>query len=517
MDDLRTTLATFSPDDRKEFLRFLQRQRRKEKGRKDAQLCELLWHKEDYSTADLLARLYPPDDPNATAYYALRKRLLRQVTDFLLLKQRDRDLTAASTVRGQLSLAQYLFDADIPRLAWATLRKAEKLARQNEQYELLNTVYNLQIEHAHGEHAEPLDEIIRRRNRNKPDAEEEERAAIAYSLMRARLRQARTQGRSGGVAFDQIMQDILREYDLQEAFARRPSLLYRLLSIARSAMLVRRDFASFEPFVRRVYHLMEKRHGFQPAHREYQLGLLYMIAHALYRNRRFTESVAYLEQLRGLIDSGPRSFHNEFYPRYIFLLAANLAFQRRNAESIQLLEELLRTHNLNPRDQLTGRLGLGFHYFAEGQYQRTAHTLMAIGRSDHWCEEKMGVEWLLNKNLGELLTQLELGNPDVATHRLRAVERLVRDRFGNDGGNYRYVLSYLALVRDILDDPAAASRPAFAARVAEMPRFLPLEREDLQAMSFYAWLRARMMGRPYYDVLMEVAAAQPVPAVPAAV
>ncbi|OON68357.1 tetratricopeptide repeat protein [Hymenobacter sp. CRA2] len=515
MDDLRTTLATFSPDDRKEFLRFLQRQRRKEKGRKDAQLCELLWHKRDYSTAELLAQLYPPDDPNAVAYYALRKRLLRQVTDFLLLKQRDQDLTAASTVRGQLSLAQYLFDADIPRLAWATLRKAEKLASQNEQYELLNTVYNLQIEHAHGEHAEPLDDIIRRRNRNKPAADEEERAAIAYSLMRARLRQARTQGRSGGpVAFDQIMQDILREYDLQEAFARRPSLLYRLLSIARSAMLVRRDFASFEPFVRRCYHLMEKRHGFQAAHREYQLGLLYMIAHALYRNRRFDESVQYLEQLHQLIRTGPRSHHNEFYPRYIFLLAANLAFQRRNAESIRLLEELLRTHPLNPRDQMTARLGLGFHYFAEGQFQRTSHTLMAIGRSDHWCEEKMGVEWLLNKNLGELLTQLEMGNSDVATHRLRAVERLVRDRFGADGGSYRYILSYLSLVRDILDDPSAPSQPGFAARVAEMPRFLPLEREDLQALSFYAWLRARMDGRPYYDVLVELAAAQPQAAAP---
>ncbi|KUG08001.1 hypothetical protein [Solirubrum puertoriconensis] len=511
MDDLRTTLATFSPDDRKEFLRFLQRQRRKEKGRKDAHLCELLWQKQEYDTPELLQHLYP-NEPNAVAYYALRKRLLRQVTDFLLLKQRDQDLTAASTVRGQLSLAQYLFDSGIARLAWNILRKAEKLAAQNEQYELLNTVYNLQIEYAHSEHAEPLGEILKRRNRNKPAAEEEERAAIAYSLMRQRLREARTHGRSGA-AFDQIIQDILREYDLQEAFARRPSLLYRLLSIARSAMLVRRDFASFEPFVRRCYHLMEKRHGFQAAHREYQLGLLYMIAHALYRNRRFTESVEYLGQLHQLLSTGSRSHQNEFYPRYIFLLAANLAFLRRNAESIALLEELLRTHQLSPRDHLTARLGLGFHYFAEGQYQRTNQVLLTIGRSDHWCEEKMGVEWLLNKNLGEMLTQLEMGHHDVAAHRLRAIERLVRDRFGADGGAYRYVLSYLALVRDIIENPTAARQPAFAARVAEMPRFLPLEREDLQALSFYAWLRARMMNRPYYDVLVELTAPQPAAAI----
>ncbi|WP_345227677.1 hypothetical protein [Hymenobacter koreensis] len=507
MDDLRTTLSTFSPDDRKEFLRFLQRQRRKEKGRKDAQLCELLWHKRELTTDDFLSRLYP-DEPNPVAYYALRKRLLRQVTDYLLLKQRDQDPTAAATVRGQLSLAQHLFEAGVPRLAWTTLRKAEKLASQNEQYELLNTVYNLQIEHANSEHADPIDDIIRRRNRNKPAAEEEERAAIAYSLMRQRLKQARTQGRSA-TSFDQIMQDVLREYDLQEAFGRRPSLLYRLLSIARSAMLVRRDFASFEPFVRRCYHLMEKRHGFAPAQRSYQLGLLYMLAHALYRNRHFTESVQYLEQLRQLLDSGPRSYRTEFYPRYIFLLAANYSFLRRNADSIALLEELPRTQPLNPRDQLTAQLALGFHYFAEGRYQRTNHALQTIGRSDHWCEEKMGVEWLLNKNMGEMLTQLEMGNADVAGHRLRAIERFVRDRFGPDGGSYRYVLTYLALVRDLLEDPEAVQRPEFAQRVAQMPRFLPLEREDLQALSFYAWLKARALGRPYYEILLELAETPP--------
>ncbi|WP_400193170.1 hypothetical protein [Hymenobacter sp. B81] len=507
MDDLRTTLNTLSADDRKEFLRFLQRQRRKEKGRQDVRLCELLWQLRPLGAEALITRLYP-DEPNAVAYYALRKRLLRQVTDFLLLKQRTQDPTAAATVRGQLSLAQHLFEAGVPRLAWNTLRKAEKLARYNEQYELLNTVYNLQIEHAHREHAEPIDDIIRRRNLNKPAADEEERAAIAYSLMRQRLQQARAQGRSGA-SFDQIMQDVLREYDLQEAFARRPSLLFRLLSIARSAMLVRRDFATFEPFVRRCYHLMEKRHGFAPAQRAYQLGLLYMIAHALYRNRRFTESVQYLEQLHGLLAAGTRGHRDEYYPRYIFLLAANYAFLRRNTDGIQLLKDLLRSQALDPRDQLTAQLALGFHYFAEGRFAHTNQALHAIGRSDHWCEARMGVEWLLNKNLGELLTQLEMGHADVAGHRLRALERFVRDRFGAEGGQYRYLLSYLALVRDLIGDPAAAQRPDFAARVGQMPRFLPLEREDLQALSFYAWLKARACGRPYYEVLLELAETPP--------
>jgi len=506
MDDLRTTLATFSPADRKEFTQFIQRQKRKPKGRMDLQLCELLLEPREYTTAQLLDKLYP-GEPNAVAYYALRKRLLRHLTDYLLLRQRQQDPTAASSVRGLLTLAQYLFEVGVPRLGWSMLRKAEKLARDNEQYDLLNAVYNLQIAQAGSEHADELLDIIRRHRLNKKAADEEERAGIADSLIRQRLRQARVKGRAGE-AFDGILQDVLREYDLQEAFARRPSVLYRLMSIARSAMLVRRDFVSFAPFVLRCYHLMEKRHGFLPAHRYYQLGLLYMVAHALYRTRRFQESVQYLEQLRAVLDQGgSQGYHAEWLPRYTFLLAANYAFLRRNAESIKLLEQTLRQAGtfLTTRDQLTARLGLAFHYFAEGQFSKANQALISIGRSDHWCEQEMGVEWMLNKSMGEMLVQFELGNPDLALNRLRAIERVLRERFSADGEGYAAILGYLSLVREILDDPAAARRPAFAERVSRLPAFTPLEQEDLQALSFYGWLHARMQGRPYYEVLLELA------------
>jgi hypothetical protein len=41
--------------------------------------------------------------------------------------------------------------------------------------------------------------------------------------------------------------------------------------------------------------------------------------------------------------------------------------------------------------------------------------------------------------------------------------------------------------------------------VARIPAFLSEEREDLQVISFYAWLKARVLGRPYYEVLLQLA------------
>jgi hypothetical protein len=60
-------------------------------------------------------------------------------------------------------------------------------------------------------------------------------------------------------------------------------------------------------------------------------------------------------------------------------------------------------------------------------------------------------------------------------------------------------------VHEIIDDPAVATTAAFAQRVATMPAFLNQEKEDLQIISFFAWLRARVLGRPYYEVLLQVA------------
>ena len=523
MDDLRLILLTLGPDDRRDFPHFVQRQRHQAAGRQDLRLLQLLMQARELSPAQLIAQLYP-GEPNPVAYYAVRRRLLRQLTDYLVLRQHQHDATAATTVRGQLTLAQYLLEAGVPRLAWAMLRKAEKLAQASEQYEPLNAVYNLQIQFADSSHAPPLPDIIRRRHLNKKAADEEERAGIADALLRQRLREARTKGRAA-VPFDQMVEQILKEYDLQEAFARSPSLLCRLMSIARSAMLVRRDFVGFAPFMERCYRLMERRHGFAAAHRAYQLRLLYMLAHTLYRARRFSDSVTYLEQARALLaHPETRRAAAAIGPRLTFLLAANYAFLRRNPDSIALLTETLKARPaLSETDQLTARLQLAFHQFAENQFVKANQSIVGLGRTDHWLEQHLGLEWLLKKSLGELLIYFELGHADLALARLRHLRELLHERFPAceataeqpavpAGGAYRYVLVYLSLVREILDDPDVARQPDYRTRLRQMPSLPPAESEDLQSQSFFAWLRARSEGRPYYEVLLEVAGATGAPA-----
>src|SRR5688572_17211502 len=185
MDDLKITIDTLPAEQKTEFLDFLKRNS-KTKARKDVELFQVLQQKKSYSPEELQRKVYPEAE-NSMAYYALRKRLMRQLSDFILLKRMEEDTTSASSVMGMVSLATYLFEAQVDRLAWNLLRKAEKVALENEQFDLLNNIYNLQIENADNEFADELEHIIQKRNSNKIAADKEERANIAASLIRKQL------------------------------------------------------------------------------------------------------------------------------------------------------------------------------------------------------------------------------------------------------------------------------------------------------------------------------------------
>lgn len=501
MDDLKVTIDTFSAENKKEFAYFIQRQKNK-KGRKDLELFNLLQQKKTYTSQSLIARLYP-EQPNAVAYYALRKRLMQHLTDFIVLKQMEEDPTTGSTIMGLLSLAKYLFDVRADRLAWNMLRKAEKLGTDNEQFDLLNAVYNLQIEKADNEFAEDLETIIQKRNLNKILADEDERANIANSIISKRLEIARMQGRD--LQFDTTIQEVLKTYQLTEAVSQRPALFYKLMSIARSAVLARKDFFSFEPFIINQYQQAVANHGFSQAHQYYKLKLLYMLAHVLYRNRKFIQSNVYLQELLTALQKEGKSYYTSFYARYVFLKSANEAFLHNLNQSVALLEGLLQHKSvvLSQRDILTGQLGLSFLYFAQNAYQKSYKILLHIKHSDKWCEKIMGKEWVLKKNLGELIIQYEFGNLDMALEKLKAIEKAFKTLLSQP--IYKNVAVFLQLLENLILQPDGATRKAFLKQVEEKLEFAPIGKEDLQSISYYAWLKSKMVNRSYYEVLLELA------------
>ena len=498
MDNLKTIIHTLGKEDVREFRIFINRQKSK-RNRKDLELFEILTEEVDYKPDVIIQRLY--GKRNKEAYHALRKRLIKHLMDFIVLKRMDADTTAASSVMGMLTLARYLFDKKSRRLAWSYVRKAEELAESNEQYELLNSIYNLMIEESGSEHADDLHDIIAKRNKNKEHADEDERAIIANSIIRQKLREVRLEGTQ--IDFDGIIEKIYAEYDLTDVVHKRPRLLYSTLSIARSAILAKKDFTSFEPFIIGHYDEIKRELGFSKSTHFYKLSFLYVIAHVLYRNKKFEEALAYTEELGSEIEAFSKSHFNIFYPRYTLLLAALKSYTGKAQESADLVANFLASKKyLSTQDLLNAKVNQAVYHFQLEQFKEANKLLMGIHHTDRWLEKKMGMEWVFKKGLIEVIVQTEMRNDDIALNRIRSLERYFGRLFNQPP--YDRAKRFMQYVRAYLNDPIKVTEQEFIDKAESDLVIQEREEEDIQAMTFYSWLKSKMYQKNYYEVLVSM-------------
>ncbi|MDX2246404.1 MAG: hypothetical protein SF052_06500 [Bacteroidia bacterium] len=500
MDKLKTIIATFSPEDQKELCLFVQRQKKK-KNRKDLDLLNILRKEQDFPPEVILQKLYP-DSNNQVAYHALRKRLMRHLNEFILLKQMDEDPSTASSVMGMISMARYLFEKRVDKLGWDIIRKAESVALENEHFDLLNNIYNLQIEKSGHETADAWEDILLKRERNKLRAEEDEKAALANNHIKHKLAEIRMKGISPD--FDHTIREVLEKYQLSEAVNNHPRLFFNLMSITRSMVIARQDYYNFEPLVMAGFLEMEARHLFSGPHHVCKLELLYMIAHVLYRNKKFDESLKWLEKMAYALEEHHKSHYYLFYPRYAMLKAVNFTFTYRVKEAIPLLEDMLQNPELRlqTQDILNARLNMGYYSFLAGDKTGAVRAGIEMQHSDKWLEKKMGKEWVLKKNLSEMILQYELGNYDFSRGKIRTIEKNFPDLLKLPA--YQKVTVYLSFVRRMISNPGAEISPDFYEEVKDSFYYVPVVQENIHVMGFYGWLKARMTQRNFYEVLMEL-------------
>ena len=62
----------------------------------------------------------------------------------------------------------------------------------------------------------------------------------------------------------------------------------------------------------------------------------------------------------------------------------------------------------------------------------------------------------------------------------------------------------MKLIKAFFDQPILVSKPEFMEKVDASLEFLPFEEEDLQAVSFYAWLKSKMLKKSYYEALLQL-------------
>jgi hypothetical protein len=488
MDTLQVAIQGLDQDERRDFRIFIERQRSR-KNRKDLLLFEILREEIPQKPRAIASRLHTP--VNMNAYH---------VQAFITLKMMDHDDSPSTNIAGMLAVAKHLLAKNKAEVAAKYLHKAAQLAESNDVFDQLDNILNLQIRYAQ-ELKLDAHELIRRWNDHREKAELEERVNMAYCLIRQKLDDVKAGADEEDL--QTLVTQSLNELQIDEKAISRPALMYTIVAMTRSAIISSKSYHLFEPYVIQSYEQVLSSGEFKRKDHSYELWFLYMISHALYRNRKFEKALFYLEKFRIAIDNYGGSFFNRFYPKYVMLKASLLSFTEENKSAILLLESSLKGSaiKMSMGDRLNMIINLTVYQFQGENYRQANRTLINIGHTDLWLEQKMGKEWRFKKNLIEIILQIELGNTEIALTRIKTAERYFKNFLGHAA--YQRAAVFLRFIKVVIERPEEVTTPEFEKIVDGVIERLPGDKEDIQAMTFYCWLKSKMLKQPYYPTLIE--------------
>ncbi|MEW4924402.1 hypothetical protein [Algibacter sp. 2305UL17-15] len=491
MNDLNSIVSAFSKEEQQRFITYLEK-KNKRSDTKNTQLFKLL-KDGNLNSEDICFKLY--GSPNKAAYHALRKRLFQSIISFSANSSlEDENSIHMEIIKYILAARNYLQQKHY-KTAYKILNKAEGIALEHHLFALLNEIYHTQIQFAHACPSIDLDELISKFNSNKEKHQLEAHLNIAYSKIKHRLAHDDTSD------FQTILKNTLEEFNLDIIDKLSFKALYQLISIVSVSAFATNGYLKIESFLISSYTSIAsyKDREKQPF---YHIQILYLIANTLFRNKKFDDSQFYLKLMNEQMLQQKGKYQNTFQLKYHLLLSLNYNFTNKQDTAISLIRPFLKTKHPDIESLLDLHLSLVMFYFQKEDFKSAHHILSKFYHSDNWYTEKAGVEWVIKKNLIELLLHIELGNIDLVASKLLSFKR----------NHYNYlksidqhrVITFLELVNVYYKNPENVGLIEFQTLVETSFDWIEPQQEDIFVMSFYAWLKSKMHKESIYFTTMEL-------------
>lgn len=495
MDDIKLISNLLSGRERQAFLRYMDVERVRNE-RKDVDLFHDLLNEtngeEKFKTVQ-----------QRDSYHQNRKRLMNKLSEFLLVRRVQEDITGESRATALLNLSRFLLARRANETAWKFLRKALRIAEESELYDVQKRVCMFMIDHAEtAPGATDLKNILRKKLAAEKKVEVEENIRIATSFIRHKLNEVKRTGKSAN--FNVYLEKMLDRFHITHAIFENPKYLYNIVSIVRDTYLATRDISPFESFVIETYQKVEKEYGFRRQDHHYKLHLLYMLAHALYRNRKYTEALQWMNTLHREMKKYDHVLYHVWHPKYVSLLGMLYSLTRQNQKAIEMHEEVIsnKKAKLSLIQRLNMELNLAWFYVNAGKHKEANRMLVRQLISVPEMTALMGQEWMMRRHLMYSLNQYELKNEDISLQGLQEIKTRFKELLNKPV--YKKVTVFLETCANYIKDPYALTRADTKQMVKRDMEMFALELEENKSLAYYAWIISKLEGTAYYDTVLEI-------------
>lgn len=495
MNDLNAIISTFTSEEQQHFIAYLEN-KNKRNDVKNIQLFKYLIN-EELTSKEICYTIYKKEKTNA--YHALRKRLYQSIIDFIANKSLQVENSADMQIIKYILAARKCLQHKQYKIAYKILDKAEQEAIDHHLFPLLNEIYHTKIQYAYAYSMVSLDEVVILFKRNQKKLFIEDELNIVYAKVRQALNSITYEGKI--LDFHTILNTIFQEHNISINDSMSFKSLYQLMSIIGFSAFATNDYLKTEPFLINTYKSI-RNYKNKDKQVFYHIQILYLIANTLFRNKKFEESLHYLELMYLEMHRLKKKHYNTFKLKHSLLKALNLNYSNQQDNAISLLEPLILIKHEDIESLLDINLSLITFFFQKGDFKKAHHLFSKFYHTDHWYHEKAGKEWVIKKNLIDILLQIELKNIDLIESRLLSFKR-AHFKYLRDIKQERAII-YLSLVEHYYKHPEKVTSNQFKETVENSFDWIDKQKEDIFVMSFYAWLKSKMEQQDLYTTTLNL-------------
>ncbi len=492
MDLIKEIVITLSDVDKKEFEQFLTR-KRPGKNRKDVEIFSHLYSLYNSS------KVQKNDFSGNQNYHAIRKRITKSLTNFLILKKSISE-QKINKREGVVLMILYFIERKKYEVAWNLLDKEEKNAERINNIDLNLKIQRLKLTILPYYNQEKFPIIKKKMIDLQINQAKIDELQLYFIQIRNELKLKISEGNVDSPT--ETIKQAIKQYKNIKNDYNNPSIHLKVIEIIRSEYIINRKFKVFEKVVQDYYNEIPTEVFNDVSYVNTLAQIEYIMAYTFLNTRKFKKSLLHLNKLFLLIEQSEIVKMN-YEAKFIAIESFIQVFDYRIQEAIDSITLFLKNkkNTITVQEYLNLSLNLAAFLITEGSYSNAVKILNFMFEPDSYYQKEMGREWLIRKDMIMAIAQLSLGNIDNCLRIIKSIEDKHNKMLSIN--QYSMVIPFIELLKLYIDNPNEVNHKV----LNQFENKINLQKEkifkDPRLIIFYSWLKSKYLKKEAYAVLIE--------------
>jgi hypothetical protein len=450
-------------------------------------LLDLMRRDPDNANEEAIFRALYGDSGDKNTYYRLKNRLQEDLCDTLTLLHFGKHET--NDIHRLICVYNILYQKEQYELAYYFLRKAEKNAKQTENFELLDLIYTNVVKLSNEIISINPEEYLALQTANALmiDRMRQMDQVLAVLNYRIKLTQNFQRGNETLLRLvDKTVRDFARDKSINDNRGFQIKL-YRAIS---QAMVQKQQFKQLEPFLLKTYDTFVAKKWFDKATHDTHLQMLVYICNALFKNRKFEESIKFAK----LLGEEMKKYEGVLYEKYVFFYYNSLANNYSQTNTNKALAVLDEFEHVNRKSRSSYyeqfiHLHRATFYFDLHKYPDAVKSMIKLYVNDHYKRADRNFKYKIE--IAEVIMQYESKDYDTVIRRIKQVKKTYKDLLKDKA--YTHDRVALDILQTLSDAETTKPDDKLSKKINDLIKdLIKTDQEEEHVINYLTWLAPKV-------------------------